>query len=123
MSALAIHIQEVLEKEAMVDLTEKGDKAKAEVGEEAASEETEVAVVVEEEEKIDQAGTKSRYEEVFTSHSCFPTMNCWFKIIVFLTFLADSSWEKIWQEVVVDSTSEYLLSSLHTCAGEALQRI
>lgn len=64
MSSLAIRIQEVLEKEAMVDLTETGDKAKAEEGEEVALEETEVggaaAAAVEEEEKIDQAGTKSR---------------------------------------------------------------
>lgn len=62
MSASAIHIQEVLEKEVMVDLTETGDKAKAEEGEEVASEETEVeaAAAVVEEEKIDQAGTKSR---------------------------------------------------------------
>lgn len=61
-SALAIHIQEVLEKGVMVALTETGDKAKAEEGEEVASEETEVAAVVveEEEEKIDQAGIKSR---------------------------------------------------------------
>lgn len=46
----------------MVDLTETGDKAKVEEGEEAAFEETEVevAAVVVVEEKIDQAGTKSR---------------------------------------------------------------
>lgn len=55
--ALAIHIQEVLEKEEMVDLTETGDKAKAE---EVASEETEAVAAVGEEEKIAQAGTKSR---------------------------------------------------------------
>lgn len=59
-SALAIHIQEVLEKEVMVDLTETGDKAKAEEGEEVASEETEVGAAGVVEEKIDQAGTKSR---------------------------------------------------------------
>lgn len=59
--ALAIHIQEVLEKEVMVDLTETDDKAKVEEGEEVAFEETELgAEVVVEEEKIDQAGTKSR---------------------------------------------------------------
>lgn len=62
MSVLAIHIQEVLVKEVMVDLRETGDKAKAEEGEEVASEETEVeaAAAVVEEEKIDQAGSKSR---------------------------------------------------------------
>lgn len=61
MSVLAIHIQEVLVKEVMVDLRETGDKAKAEGGEEVASEETEVeAAAVVEEEKIDQAGSKSR---------------------------------------------------------------
>lgn len=58
--ALAIHIQEVWEKEEMVDLTETGDKAKAEEVEEVASEETEAVVAVEEEEKIAQAGSKSR---------------------------------------------------------------
>lgn len=58
--ALAIHIQEVWEKEEMVDLTETGDKAKAEEVEEVASEETEAVAEVEEEEKIAQAGTKSR---------------------------------------------------------------
>lgn len=58
--ALAIHIQEVLEKEEMVDLTETGDKAKAEEVEEVASEETEAVAAVGEEEKIAQAGTKSR---------------------------------------------------------------
>lgn len=59
--ALAIHIQEALEKEEMVDLTETGDRAKAEEVEEVASEETEVVVVaVVGEEKIEQAGTKSR---------------------------------------------------------------
>lgn len=62
-SALAIHIQEVLEKEEMVDLTETGAKAKAAEVEEEASGETEVVVaVVVVEEKIEQAGSKSRYE-------------------------------------------------------------
>lgn len=50
-------------------------------------------------------------------------MTCWFKIIVFPTCSADSSWEKVWQEVVVDSTSKYLFGSLHTCTGKALQSI
>lgn len=57
----SIHIQEVLEKEEMVDLTETGDKAKAEEVEEVASEETEAVAAVGEEEKIAQAGTKSRF--------------------------------------------------------------
>lgn len=44
----------------MVDLTETGDKAKVEEVEEVALEETEVGVEAAVEEKIDQAGTKSR---------------------------------------------------------------